>query len=215
MVTLRDQKWKQILLLVVITTTSIGLITWTDDAIAYALPLSLKIIAYVRIPSATLCLVLWLTLVRPRSIYPVFGDVPWGSVVLPAILWLVPTAWLVLGHRVWVPRIVEPVDVIAFMITGLLAEEFLFRGAIYGLVCSLFENISGRVVAIGCSALFFGLSHFQYHNFEMTQAAVTQVIYTTGMGIFFGIVRERSERIWPCVLLHLANNSFTLIANLT
>lgn len=134
--------------------------------------------------------------------------------MLPAALWLVPTAFLTLAHQVWVPYISGPIDIIAFMLTGLLAEEFLFRGAIYDLFLSASGHKAGTKLAIGYSAIFFGLSHFQYHHFALTQASVAQVLYTMVLGVLLGMIRGRSGSIWPCVLVHMAGNSFTLFANL-
>jgi hypothetical protein len=76
------------------------------------------------------------------------------------------------------------------MLTGLLAEEFLFRGAIYELTKKAFPNLyiwrfSGPVLI---SSIFFGLQHLGYHHFQINQASISQVIYTFIMGLFFGVL---------------------------
>lgn len=208
------QKISQLGLLAGVSLLSLVLLTGTDQVVSMLLPASLKVIAYIRIPSLLFCFLLWFALGRHHALYFPVQLVQWRGVLLPAAMWIVPTIVLTLGHIVWLPQIVEPVDIIAFMLTGLLAEEFLFRGAIYDLVFNVSAHKVGAKLAIGYSALFFGLSHFQYHHFAFTQAALTQVMYTIVLGVLLGMIRNRSGSIWPCVLVHMVGNSFTLIANL-
>lgn len=73
-------------------------------------------------------------------------------------------------------------------------EEFFFRGAILS-NCLPF----GRGTAIFISALLFGLMH---QNAE-------QIFYAFGAGLVLGLVYERTESIWNCIFLHLANNFFS------
>jgi len=209
------QKPTQAALLGILTIFSIGLITSTDRVASFVLPSSLETLAYIRIPSILLCFFLWVAVGQRSAFHFPIQSIQWRRVLVPACMWLVPTAFLVLSHTVWVPYISKPLDIVAFMVTGLLAEEFLFRGAIYDLVLRVFEGHTASKVAVGYSALFFGLGHLQYHNFSLTESALTQISYTIVMGVFFGIVRERSGSIWPCVLMHVMNNSFTLIVGLT
>lgn len=103
----------------------------------------------------------------------------------------------------------QPYQVVLQFITVCLVpgfcEEFLFRGAIQT-NCRPF----GRVPAILISATLFALMHQN----------VGQTLYTFAAGILLGIVYEYTGSIWNCVILHVANNFFsvvesTLFENLT
>jgi membrane protease YdiL (CAAX protease family) len=137
----------------------------------------------------------------------------WKKVVRISMIWLIPTAYLVLVMHVWVPPLSGWIDITSFMITGLLAEEFLFRGCIYELANKVFPRfrIWKFSAAILISAIFFGLQHLAYHHFHFTSAAVVQISYTFLMGLFFASVRETSGRLWPVIALHFITNLFTLI----
>lgn len=143
-------------------------------------------------------------------------DTPnWKKTFLAASIWLVSATYFVLIKKVPVLQISSWIDVIAFLITGLLAEEFLFRGCIYELAKKAYPHLyvwknSGAIII---SSLLFGLQHFAYHQFLFTSEAIIQVSGTIIMGIFFSSVREFSGRLWPVILLHFLNNALTLIRN--
>jgi hypothetical protein len=65
--------------------------------------------------------------------------------------------------------------------------------------------------AIFVSAIFFSLSHFQYHAYHLTPAAIAQAAYTLPMGITFGYLRERSDSLWPGIVIHFLNNGLALL----
>jgi membrane protease YdiL (CAAX protease family) len=202
----------QLAIVATLSVVSIGLVTVTDQMAASILPAPLKVIAYIRIPSVLLCFTVWLVL--RQTAHPIFSPqtIPWRSLVIPAALWLIPTAILTLGHVVWVPQISGATNTIAFMVTGLLAEEFLFRGALYDQYLSLPDGFGGSKTAIICSATLFGCSHLQYHHFVLTTAAGAQILYTIVLGVLLGIIRERSESIVPGIFVHMTGNAFVLLA---
>lgn len=95
------------------------------------------------------------------------------------------------------------------------AEEFLFRGALYALAARAFgdRSIARLPMPVLYSSVFFSLQHLQYHALELTPPAVTQLVYTFFMGLFFGLVRFHGRSIWPVIGVHMLNNSFMLIRN--
>jgi membrane protease YdiL (CAAX protease family) len=136
--------------------------------------------------------------------------------LLLAVIWILATAYFVLIRKTWVPALNRWIDTFAFMITGLLGEELLFRGALYDLSVKTFglKNFARFSVPVWITSILFGVQHLGYHHFQINSASITQIIYTTVMGLFFCNLREASGRLWPVVLLHLLTNSFTLIRNL-
>lgn len=130
-------------------------------------------------------------------------------------VFVLATAYFVLIKKVWVPTLTNWIDYTAFMVTGLIAEELLFRGALYTLAKKTFgiQLFAGFSVPVWTTSILFGLQHFGYHHFQMNSASIVQVIYTTVMGLFFCNLREATGYLWPVILLHVLTNSFTLVRN--
>lgn len=205
------------LTLILIGIASLGLIVLIDNIafkfLNYWAP-SISFIAQIRLPSLSICFLLYRFSKTTDPFLPAPAN--WKKSFRIAILWLVPTFYFVLVKKVWVPEISGWIDITAFMLTGLLAEEFLFRGCIYNLAMKTMPNIHiwRFSAATIISALLFGLQHIGYHRFQFTQAATIQIAYTFVMGIFFASLRESSGRLWPVVFLHFIVNSLTLLRNI-
>ena len=214
---LRLKDGNTFLMLVALSVVSVDLITTVDrlagDVIA-SFSHRLLPVAYARFPSFSICLALCFAFDRNALRFR-FADTNWKGVIRAATFWLAPAAFGVFVLKVWVPRIEGWIDVTAFMLTGLCAEEFLFRGSLYSLAQSAFGNrrLLKLPLPVIYTAAFFSLQHLQYHGFMLTGAAQTQLIYTFAMGIFFGLVRSYGTSIWPVVAVHMLNNVFTLVRN--
>ncbi len=77
------------------------------------------------------------------------------------------------------------------VLTGTV-EEVIFRG----LTISRLKKGMNRAVAIGISAVIFGLFH----------GTLLAVCYATVLGVVFGILAERYGSILPCVICHMFFN---------
>lgn len=75
-------------------------------------------------------------------------------------------------------------------------EEFLFRGVILSNLMPY-----GKAVAIVGSSVLFGLMHGNFYQF----------LYTTAAGIILGAVYVLTDSIWCSTLVHLINNSISII----
>lgn len=176
---------------------------------------TLAIVADIRLTSLAILMMvyLWLKKIIPDDHYQSYY--PLKRAVWMSIVWLILTAYFVLVRKVWVPSLQNWTDVVAFMVTGVVAEEILFRGIIFDLTRVAFK--AKKVLAFSApvliSSLLFGLQHLSYHGFQITPASITQVVYTTLMGLVFASIREASGRLWPAVDFHMLNNLFTLIRN--
>ena len=207
------------ILLIALSLASLGFITYVDNFAAHALTLfspSLVPIAYARFSSFFLALIILLFVDRSAFLFDQ-KKINWVPLNRAALFWLVPAAVGVLWFKIWVPKIQGWIDVTAFMFTGLFAEEFLFRGALYALAAKVFaaKNLVRIPVAVLYSSVFFSVQHLQYHSFDLNAPAVTQMTYTFVMGIFFGLVRHHGGSIWPAIGIHVVNNSFTILRNMT
>lgn len=85
---------------------------------------------------------------------------------------------------------------IVIAIVPAFVEELLFRGVI---LTNLLPY--GKTAAVLGSALLFGVMH---QNFE-------QLLYATVAGLVMGYIYVTVKSIWPCVMLHLANNALSVI----
>jgi membrane protease YdiL (CAAX protease family) len=201
------------LFLALIGIVSIGLIVLTDNAAVFLLERtapSLRFLGQIRLPSLLLCFGFYF---YSRRFNEATKSAPrWKETLRTAALWLIPTAYFVLVKKVWVPQISGWVDITAFMITGLLAEELLFRGCIYNLAAAALpsKKLWRFSAAALVSSLLFGLQHIAYHRFQLTPASVVQIAYTFVMGLFLASVRESSGRLWPAWAVHTISNVFTL-----
>ena len=95
----------------------------------------------------------------------------------------------------------NPLGVISVCLTGPLAEEAVFRGAIER---RLLEKNWNPWFAIVISAILFAAVHGNYEQ------GVTAVI----VGCFMGWVYYRTRSIWPCFLIHATNNITSVVAGL-
>jgi membrane protease YdiL (CAAX protease family) len=76
-----------------------------------------------------------------------------------------------------------------------LCEEWTFRG---GLLSTL-ESVFGRKRAIVIGAIIFGLFHQN----------ITQVFYTTMIGMLLTYLTLLTRSIWPAVIIHFVNNGMS------
>ena len=78
-----------------------------------------------------------------------------------------------------------------------IAEEIFFRGVLY----QWMRDRLGVWIAIPGSALIFGLLHG-----EISVADATFV-----MGLILAWFYERSNSLWPSIIIHIVNNSLKLL----
>jgi membrane protease YdiL (CAAX protease family) len=107
----------------------------------------------------------------------------------------------------WIQQVIEMVRESGQLLAGLLliaglaplAEELVFRGLLYGWL----EGRWGPRIAIVASTLVFGAMHL-----ELAHIAVA-----LPCGLFFGLLRWRSNSIVPPLAAHMINNAaFVLTA---
>ena len=95
-------------------------------------------------------------------------------------------------------------EFISMMCVG-IAEEVVFRGAIFGACREFFgESKKGIYLSVFVSALVFGGWHLPNLLFtpDLVVATITQVIYAAEVGIIFAVIYYRSENLLPGIILH-------------
>ena len=91
-----------------------------------------------------------------------------------------------------------------------VAEEFFFRGFFFGALRRLPLRVAGRDLAPWVAAvitgILFGLAH--------TGSASSQYLIPLGLlGFTLCLVRWRTGSLYPCIVLHSANNALALGVN--
>ncbi|WP_437715581.1 ABC transporter permease subunit/CPBP intramembrane protease [Sorangium sp. So ce448] len=88
-----------------------------------------------------------------------------------------------------------PVVLLLVAVTPAVCEELLFRGLVYAGL-----RRAGPAVAIGGSALLFGLAH----------GSVYRLLPTFSLGLALGYARHRTGSVLPGALLHALNNGLAV-----
>ena len=102
---------------------------------------------------------------------------------------------------------VELINMLLLIVACLLvgfAEEFLFRGFLQGIFINRNRNDTSKLRgAVIFPALFFGFSHLinLTQNDNIPQV-ISQVIYASFIGLFFGVVLLKTNKIVPLAITH-------------
>jgi len=91
-----------------------------------------------------------------------------------------------------------------------IAEEFFFRGFIFGALRRLRVPVGGRDLGTWLAAvltgLLFGLAH-------LGSASAQYLVPLAFLGFVLCLIRWRTGSLYPCMALHCANNSLALGVN--
>lgn len=199
---------------------SLGFITITDRLffkVLESIYAPLAILADLRLPSLFFILATYFSIKRLYLTTSQPNISLRRNTIILATCWLTVTAYFVLVRKIWVPALNDWVDYVAFMVTGLIAEEFLFRGILFDLSTKVFRDkrVLQFSVPVLVTSILFGLQHISYHGFILSSASITQVAYTTVMGFVFANIKESFGYLWIVILFHMINNSFALLRNLS
>jgi uncharacterized protein len=118
-----------------------------------------------------------------------------GTDKLPSDLGVGTSNWALIGAAIFV-CVIAPI-----------AEEFFFRGFIFGALRRWHIPVAGREagpwVAAVVTGILFGLAH--------TGSAAAQYLIPLGfLGFVLCIVRWKTGSLYPCMALHSVNNSLAL-----
>jgi membrane protease YdiL (CAAX protease family) len=169
---------------------------WISDAVVPALIASFVIYA----------------LIRPKGfLFLPDRHTNWTALVRVGAIWLF--AWLIgcsiaairAGHWIrFTYSTHNAAEMVGFTLIGPLAEELLFRGALFELAERAFP-VNPKAVALSTSTVFM-LFHLQFHDFKVTPSAIGQMAFTFPLGLALGALRSNSKSIWPGLVLHSLTN---------
>ncbi|XXX78153.1 ABC transporter permease subunit/CPBP intramembrane protease [Sorangium sp. So ce134] len=125
------------------------------------------------------------------------GASAWAAIGGTVLRWFPPPEPFVreLGELVLLGGQPYWVVLLLVAVTPAVCEELLFRGLVYAGL-----RRAGPAVAIGISALLFGLAH----------GSVYRLLPTFSLGLVLGYARHRTGSALPGVLLHALNNGLAV-----
>ncbi|MGK2931938.1 MAG: lysostaphin resistance A-like protein, partial [Solirubrobacterales bacterium] len=92
-----------------------------------------------------------------------------------------------------------PLQILMIVLIAPIAEEVCFRGMLFGGVRTRFPLPAAALIA----GLVFGLLHY-----STGWSAVPLLI---GFGAILSVVYEKTDSLWPAIILHALNNGLALI----
>ena len=104
----------------------------------------------------------------------------------------------------------KPNVVIIFILMNFfigLSEELLVRGVILSVLLTKWGNTKeGIYYSVIVSSVIFGAAHLGniIGNTGFLVATLSQVVYSTLIGVFFAACVLRSQAIWPAIIIHAA-----------
>jgi len=155
--------------------------------------------------TVALCIVAALVLLQARreplpGVRAWFGRLRWADIAVAAVLLTLASATLwgfglvAHGPRVWhIPRTgPETAGWVVLCLAVGVCEEIIYRGYCLSRLALAFGSAT---VAWLVQAALYGLLHFAF--------GPTWMAFTTGAGLFFGLVALWRRSLWPVVIVHV------------
>ena len=92
-----------------------------------------------------------------------------------------------------------------------IIEELYVRGLLLNLIEKIFaKSKNSTLLAVVLSAVIFGTGHIFGVVNQPPLVIVSKVVWTIGMGMFFGMVYKKTNNLWLPIMLHFIINVCTL-----
>lgn len=99
------------------------------------------------------------------------------------------------------------VEGVVYYIGVAIVEELYVRGLLLNFLEKVFaKRKNSALLAIVLSAVIFGLGHIFGSLGQPLLVIVSKVVWTVGMGIFFGMVYQKTGNLWVSTIFHFLVN---------
>lgn len=99
------------------------------------------------------------------------------------------------------------VEGVIYYVGVAVIEELYVRGLLLNLIQKLFaKNKNSALTAVVLSAAVFGIGHIFGVLDQPLTVIVSKVVWTVGMGIFFGMIYKKTGNLWLPVIVHFLIN---------
>lgn len=99
------------------------------------------------------------------------------------------------------------IEGVVYFIGVAIIEELYVRGLLLNLIEKMMEkNKNSTLIAVVLSAVIFGVGHIFGVLNQPLLVIVSKVVWTIGMGIFFGMVYKKTNNLWLPIIIHFLIN---------
>ncbi len=99
------------------------------------------------------------------------------------------------------------IEGVIYYIGVAIIEELYIRGLLLNYIEKLFcKSKNSTMIAVVASSVIFGLGHIPGTIGMPPLVTISKVIWTIGMGIFFGMVYKKTNNLWIPIIIHFLIN---------
>lgn len=99
------------------------------------------------------------------------------------------------------------IEGIIYYIGVAIIEELYVRGLLLNFIEKLFDKIKNKtIIAIVLSSVIFGLGHIFGVLNQPILVIISKVIWTIGLGMYFGTIYKKTNNLWVPIILHFLIN---------
>lgn len=95
------------------------------------------------------------------------------------------------------------VEGVLYYVGVAIIEELYVRGLLLNLIEKVFaKSKNGTLIAVILSSVIFGVGHIFGALNQSLLVIVSKVVWTVGMGMFFGMVYKKTSNLWLPIIIH-------------
>ena len=99
------------------------------------------------------------------------------------------------------------VEGVIYYVGVAIVEELYVRGLLLNLIEKVFaKSKNSTLIAVVLSSVIFGVGHIFGMLGQPLPAIVSKVVWTIGMGMFFGMIYKKTNNLWLPVIIHFLIN---------
>lgn len=99
------------------------------------------------------------------------------------------------------------VEGVLYYVGVAIIEELYVRGLLLNLIEKMFaKSKNGTLIAVILSSVIFGVGHIFGVLNQSLLVIVSKVVWTVGMGMFFGMVYKKTSNLWLPIIIHFLIN---------
>ncbi len=99
------------------------------------------------------------------------------------------------------------IEGVVYYIGVAIIEELYVRGLLLNLIEKMVaKSKNSTLIAVELSAVIFGVGHIFGVLNQSLLVIVSKIVWTIGMGLFFGMVYKKTNNLWLPIMLHFIIN---------
>lgn len=99
------------------------------------------------------------------------------------------------------------VEGVIYYVGVAIIEELYVRGLLLNLIEKMFtKSKNSTLIAVILSSVIFGVGHIFGVLNQSLLVIVSKVVWTVGMGMFFGVIYKKTSNLWLPIIIHFLIN---------